>query len=67
MNEEQINRISALDTERMDGTIQSFLLLPDLENIPFETFAINLIERLYNEKRVLVKDNIRLSKLIERI
>ena len=66
MNEHQINRIKILDPDGLDGTIQSFLMV-DLKEIPFEGFAVSLIERLYKEKQALVKDNIRLSNLIKRI
>lgn len=65
MNRDEIEFLRSLDKDGVDGTIQTFLLNPDLSRMPFVQVAKTLLTQLYKEKHHLVEDNIRLCKLIK--
>lgn len=61
MNTKQIEFLKSLDPNGIDGTIQIFLMQKNLNEIPFEAVAKEIMKNLVNEKRFLVSQNIRLS------
>lgn len=64
MNKEDIQFFLRLDENKLDGTLQTLLMSNNLSGISFKEFSKTLIKRWYNEKRHLIKDNIKLSNLV---
>lgn len=62
MNRENINFLRSLDPEGCDGTLQSVLLDEGITTKPFDAVAMHLLKQLKLEKDFLIRDNIRLSK-----
>lgn len=65
MNTKQIEFLKSLDPDGIDGTIQIFLMQKNLNEIPFETVAKEIMKNLVNEKRFLMIQNTRLSSLVK--
>jgi hypothetical protein len=68
MNQAQIDFVLSLDPDRLDGTIQSFLMsYPKLSEVSFEQFAKALLKRMYMEKQFLVQDNIKAWRKVDEL
>lgn len=65
MNKEQIDFIRSLDPDGIDGTIQIFLMQKNLNEIPFEAVAKEIMKNLVNEKRFLMIQNTQLSSMVK--
>ena len=60
MDKAQIDFVLSLDPDRVDGTVQAFLMsCPNLSEVSFEQFAKSLLKRMFMEKQFLVQDNIK--------
>lgn len=57
MNKTQLDFLQLLKGWENDGTLMSVLLSDKLNEVPFENVAKFLIQRLYNEKHMLLKEN----------
>lgn len=65
MNTEQINFISNLDPEGINGTIQTVLFHKDLDKIDFTTTLQFLLDITVKEKAAIVKEQKKLIQFIK--
>lgn len=64
MTPEQIALVRSIDKTGVEGSIQAFLLLPGIEEAPFESVLLKMVGQLYLDKQALIRDNIKLSQQI---
>lgn len=65
MNTEQINFISSLDPEGINGTIQTVLFHKDLDKLDFTTTLQFLLDITVKEKAAIVKEQKKLIQFIK--
>lgn len=65
MTKDQIEFLQSLDKEGMDGTIQTVLMSDNLQVVSFVSVLTHLVKQLKAEKDSLIKDNIKLSNIVE--
>lgn len=67
MNKEYIEHLKNLDKDGLDGNIQGFLMMENLEDISVGSAFLYLTEVMYHSKMALVRDNINLSNEVNKL
>lgn len=65
MNKEYIEHLKNLDKDGLDGNIQGFLMMDNLEDISVGSAFLYLTEVMYHSKMALVRDNIEQSNNVQ--
>lgn len=65
MNKEYIEHLKNLDKDGLDGNIQGFLMMENLEDISVGSAFLYLTEVMYHSKMALVRDNIKMSNEVQ--
>lgn len=66
MKENEIRWLLNLDPDRLSGTVQELLMLPNILNMPYHKALEYLVKQTLEEKKALTEENRVLSSVLKR-